>query len=165
MPGTRLARALPSAAGLSVPLPTPHLAVILPGRSSLATACSFPLIRTVNTTHEARARGHDALFGHAREGVAVLGRDWRIRYANASLLEILDLLGGRGGVETFWDAVPEWERSPEADVLRRAMETRAPATFRVDRERGGGFVWEVAVEPADGGELRVRLITNAAFQH
>jgi signal transduction histidine kinase/PAS domain-containing protein len=111
----------------------------------------------VKTTPEARTRDHDALFGHARDGVAVLGRDWRIRYANASLLEILDLLGGRGGVNTFWDAVPGWEHTPEADVLRRAMDTRAAATVRVERERGGGYVWEVTAEPVDGGELRVRL--------
>jgi len=135
----------------------PHLAVILPGRPSLATARLFPSTRTVTTTPEARARDHDALFGHARDGVAVLGRDWRIRYANASLLEILDLLGGRGGVDTFWDAVPEWEHTPEADALRQAMDTRAAVTVRVERERGGGYVWEVTAEPVDGGELRVRL--------
>jgi signal transduction histidine kinase/PAS domain-containing protein len=111
----------------------------------------------VNPTPEVRTREHDALFGRARDGVAVLGRDWRIRYANASLLEILDLLGGRGAVSTFWDAVPKWELTAEADLLRHAMETQTSTRFRVERERGGGYVWEVTAEPADGGDLRVRL--------
>jgi PAS domain S-box-containing protein len=111
----------------------------------------------VTPTPEARTREHEALFGRARDGVAVLGRDWRIRYANASLLEILDLLGGPGGVDTFWDAVPGWAHTPEADVLRHAMHTRASATVRVERERGGGYVWEVTADPVDGGDLRVRL--------
>ena len=111
----------------------------------------------MNSTSEARIRDHDALFGRARDGVAVLDPDWRIRYANASLLEILDLIGGRGGVSTFWDAVPGWEHAPEADVLRHAMVSRTAAGFRIERERGGGHVWEVTAEPADGGDLRVRL--------
>jgi signal transduction histidine kinase len=111
----------------------------------------------VNPTPEVRTRDHDALFGRARDGVAVLGRDWSIRYANASLLEILDLLGGRGGVSTFWDAVPRWEHTAEADLLRDAMRTQTSATFRVERDRGGGYVWEVTAEPVDGGDLRVRL--------
>jgi signal transduction histidine kinase/PAS domain-containing protein len=116
-----------------------------------------PARRPVNPTPEVRTRDHDALFGRARDGVAVLGRDWRIRYANASLLEILDLLGGRGGVSTFWDALPRWEHTAEADLLRHAMQTQTSAQFRVERERGGGYVWEVTAEPVDGGELRVRL--------
>jgi signal transduction histidine kinase/PAS domain-containing protein len=120
--------------------------------------CSdFPAPSTVNAIPEARARDHEALFGRARDGVAVLGHDWRIRYANASLLEILDLLGSRGGVTTFWDAVPEWEHTPEADLLRDAMQRRAAVTVRVERDRGGGYVWEVTAEPVDGGDLRVRL--------
>jgi signal transduction histidine kinase/PAS domain-containing protein len=111
----------------------------------------------VSPTPEARARDLEALFGRARDGVAVLGRDWRIRYANASLLEILDLLGGRGGVDTFWDALPGWEHTPEADLLRQAMQTRVSATVRVERDRGGGYVWDVTADPVDGGDLRVRL--------
>ena len=129
----------------------------LAGPRILRDGSQFPAQRTVNTTPEARARDHDALFGRARDGVAVLSRDWRIRYANASLLEILDLLGGRGKVDTFWDAVPGWEQTPEADILRQAMQTRAAATIRVERDRGGGYVWEVTAEPVDGGDLRVRL--------
>jgi signal transduction histidine kinase/PAS domain-containing protein len=111
----------------------------------------------VSPTPEARTREHDALFGRARDGVAVLSPDWRIRYANASLLEILDLLGGRAGVSTFWDAVPGWEHTGEADRLRHAMDSRAADSFRVERERGGGYVWEVTAEPVTGGDLRVRL--------
>jgi PAS domain S-box-containing protein len=111
----------------------------------------------VSPTPEARNREHDAQFGRARDGVAVLSRDWRIRYANASLLEILNLLGGRGGVETFWDAIPGWDQAPEAAELRRAMQSRAHVAFRIDRARGGGHVWEVTAEPLDTGELRVSL--------
>jgi signal transduction histidine kinase/PAS domain-containing protein len=111
----------------------------------------------VSPTPEARTREHDALFGRARDGVAVLSPDWRIRYANASLLEILDLLGGRAGVSTFWDALPQWEHTAEAELLRDAMRARSAVTFRVERERGGGYVWEVTAEPVDGGDLRVRL--------
>ncbi|HEX6037777.1 GAF domain-containing protein, partial [Longimicrobium sp.] len=111
----------------------------------------------MNPTSEVPTREHEALFGRARDGVAVLDGAWRIRYANASLLEILDLLGGRGAVSTFWDALPEWEHTPEADVLREAMRTRTAATLRVERERGGGYVWELTAEPVDGGDLRVRL--------
>ena len=111
----------------------------------------------MSTIPEARNRDHDAQFGRARDGVAVLSRDWRIRYANASLLEILNLLGGRGGVETFWDAIPGWDQAPEAAELRRAMDARAYVRFRIDRRRGGGHVWEVTAEPLDSGELQVRL--------
>jgi signal transduction histidine kinase/PAS domain-containing protein len=133
------------------------LAVILPGCRSPVKTTAFPYRSTVSPTPEARAHDHEVLFGRARDGVAVLSRDWRIRYANASLLEILDLLGGRGGVDTFWDAVPGWEHTPEADLLRQAMATRASVTVRVERDRGGGYVWEVTAEPVDGGDLRVRL--------
>ncbi|HEX2078098.1 MAG TPA: PAS domain-containing protein [Longimicrobium sp.] len=111
----------------------------------------------MSTTPEARTRDHDAQFGRARDGVAVLSADWRIRYANASLLEILDLLGGRGGVQTFWDALPGWEETEEAAELRRSMQSRTHARFRIDRARGGGHAWEVTVEPLDSGELQVRL--------
>ncbi|HEU0300717.1 MAG TPA: ATP-binding protein [Longimicrobium sp.] len=111
----------------------------------------------MSTTPEARHREHDAQFGRARDGVAVLSRDWRIRYANASLLEILDLLGGLGGVETFWDALPGWEHTEEAAELRRAMQSRAFVRFRIDRSRGGGHAWEVTAEPLDSGELQLRL--------
>jgi signal transduction histidine kinase/PAS domain-containing protein len=111
----------------------------------------------VNPTPETRTHDHEALFGRARDGVAVLSPDWRIRYANASLLEILDLMGGRGGVSTFWDALPDWAGTPEADELRRAMKSRVGVRFRIDRDRGGGRVWEVTAEPGDGGELHVRL--------
>ena len=132
--------------------------MILPDFRGFRDACRIiPARRPVNPTPEVRTREHDALFGRARDGVAVLGRDWQIRYANASLLEILDLLGGRGGVSTFWDAVPDWEHTAEADLLRHAMETQTSTRFRVERERGGGYVWEVTAEPADGGDLRVRL--------
>jgi PAS domain S-box-containing protein len=111
----------------------------------------------VSPTPEARHRENDAQFGHARDGVAVLSRDWRFRYANASLLEILNLMGGRDGVETFWDAIPGWDQVPEADRLRGAMDSRTPITFRFDRRPQVPHVWEVAAEPLDSGDLRVRL--------
>jgi PAS domain S-box-containing protein len=111
----------------------------------------------VSPTSEARHRENDAQFGHARDGVAVLSRDWRFRYANASLLEILNLMGGRGGVETFWDAIPGWDHVPEADRLREAMESRTPIQFRFDRRPQVPHVWEVTAEPLDTGDLRVRL--------
>ncbi|WP_420128405.1 ATP-binding protein [Longimicrobium sp.] len=111
----------------------------------------------MSPTSEARNRDHDAQFGRARDGVAVLSPDWRFLYANASLLEILDLLGGRQGVETFWDAIPGWGQVPEADEVRRAMDTRVPIVFRFDRRPEVPHVWEVAAEPMDSGDLRVRL--------
>jgi signal transduction histidine kinase len=159
----------PGHASGSTSIPTPALShfvlsYFFPGRDLAGPriprdpkAAPRPAPPTVSPTPEARTRDHEALFGRARDGVAVLGPDWRIRYANASLLEILDLLGGRGGVSTFWDALPRWEHTPEADLLRQAMQARTTATFRVERDRGGGYVWEVTAEPADGGDLRVRL--------
>jgi len=111
----------------------------------------------VSPTPEARNRDHEAQFGQARDGVAVLSPDWRFRYANASLLEILNLMGAREGVETFWDAIPGWDQVPEADELRRVMETRAPLSFRFDRRPHVPHVWEVHAEPVDNGDLRVRL--------
>ncbi|HYH83425.1 MAG TPA: ATP-binding protein [Longimicrobium sp.] len=108
--------------------------------------------------HDRPAGAQDDRFGGTREGVAVLGPDWRIRYMNASMLEILRLIGdGAGAVETLWDALPGWERSEYADQLRHAMETGAGICFRVDGERGRGRVWEVHAEPLDSGDLRVRL--------
>ncbi|HEX8392258.1 MAG TPA: ATP-binding protein [Longimicrobium sp.] len=111
----------------------------------------------MNTIRPSGKPEPDALYDRARDGVCVLSRDWRIRYANVSLLEILDLLGGSPGRDRFWDLLPGWESSAEAEHLRRAMTQGVPATFRVDRERGGGYVWEVAAEPLGSGELRVRL--------
>ncbi|HEY0019826.1 MAG TPA: PAS domain-containing protein [Longimicrobium sp.] len=111
----------------------------------------------MSPTPEARIRDHDAQFGRARDGVAVLSADWRFRYANASLLEILNLMGGRDGVETFWDAIPGWDQVPEADQLRRAMEAGTPVTFRFDRRPGVPHVWEVSTEPLNGGDLRLQL--------
>ncbi len=87
----------------------------------------------------------------------MLDPDWRIRYMNASMLEILRLIGRGEGVETLWDALPGWERSEPAGHLRHAMESGAGVCFRVDGERGRGRVWEVHAEPLDTGELRVRL--------
>jgi signal transduction histidine kinase/PAS domain-containing protein len=100
---------------------------------------------------------HEADFGGIREGVAVLDAGWRIRYMNASMLEILRLIGRGEGVATLWDALPGWERSEPADQLRHAMDSGAGVCFRVDGERGRGRVWEVHAEPLDTGELRVRL--------
>jgi PAS domain S-box-containing protein len=111
-------------------------------------------------TPEAR-RDHEARYGTVREGVCVLAPDWRFRYANASLLEILDLLGKREGVTSLWEALPEWEGTPEADSLRRAMADRAAVCFRVARERGAGREWEVEAEPLAGGDLRV-FVRNAS---
>jgi PAS domain S-box-containing protein len=111
----------------------------------------------VSPTPEARSRDHDEQFGRARDGIAVLSPDWRFLYANASLLEILNLLGGREGVETFWDAIPGWDQVPEADELRRAMRERIPILFRFDRRPQVPHVWEVAAEPLERGDIRVRL--------
>ncbi|HEX8695013.1 MAG TPA: ATP-binding protein [Longimicrobium sp.] len=106
---------------------------------------------------QAPAREHDARFGATRDGVCVLSPDWRIRYMNASMLEILRLIGREEGIQTLWDALPGWERTPAADRLREAMESDRPQRFRVDGERGAGRVWEVEAEPLETGELRVRL--------
>ncbi|CAA9294229.1 MAG: hypothetical protein AVDCRST_MAG68-1699 [uncultured Gemmatimonadetes bacterium] len=111
-------------------------------------------------TPEAR-REHEARYGTVREGVCVLAPDWRFRYANASLLEILDLLGTREGVASLWEALPEWEGTPEAESLRHAMAERAAVCFRVARERGAGREWEVEAEPLAGGDLRV-FVRNAS---
>ncbi|HEX6751551.1 MAG TPA: ATP-binding protein [Longimicrobium sp.] len=106
---------------------------------------------------QARRTEHDASFGTARDGVAVLAPNWRIRYMNASMLEILRLIGRGGEVATLWDALPKWEHTPAADTLRQAMQSGAPVVFRVDGERGRGRVWEVQAEPLSSGELRVRV--------
>jgi PAS domain S-box-containing protein len=106
---------------------------------------------------------HDSLYGRARDGVAVLAPDWRIRYANASLLEILGLIGRPDAVERLWDALPGWEATPEAAALRRAMDERERVGFRVGRGRGAGRVWDVEAEPLADGGLRVRL-HNATAQ-
>ncbi|MBD0320678.1 MAG: PAS domain-containing protein, partial [Gemmatimonadetes bacterium] len=111
---------------------------------------------------EARHRDHEARYGAAREGVCVLAPDWRFRYANASLLEILHLIGQREGVATLWDALPGWRGSPEAVALERAMEARAAVCFRVDGVRGGGRVWEVEAEPLSSGDLRVHVRNASA---
>ncbi|HEY0037542.1 MAG TPA: PAS domain-containing protein, partial [Longimicrobium sp.] len=97
---------------------------------------------------EARHTEHEARYGAAREGVCVLAPDWRFRYVNASLLEILQLMGQGGErVTSMWDALPGWRGSPEADALERAMRERAGVCFRVAGERGGGRMWEVEAEP------------------
>jgi len=106
---------------------------------------------------QARGSEHEASFGGARDGIAVLSPTWRIRYMNASMLEILRLIGREDRVTTLWDALPGWERSEAADSLRGAMESGAAVCFRVDGERGRGRVWEVEAEPLGTGELRVRV--------
>ncbi|HSU14074.1 ATP-binding protein [Longimicrobium sp.] len=106
---------------------------------------------------EARRGEHEASFGGARDGIAVLSPSWRIRYMNASMLDILRLIGREDRVATLWDALPGWEHSDAAGTLRHAMETGAAVCFRVDGERGRGRVWEVEAEPLQSGELRVRV--------
>jgi PAS domain S-box-containing protein len=115
------------------------------------------ILRAQPVSPTPEARQHDAQFGHARDGVAVLSPDWRFLYANASLLEILDLMGGREGVETFWDAIPGWDQVPEADQMRQAMQARTPISFRFDRRPQVPHVWEVHAEPLESGDMRVRL--------
>jgi PAS domain S-box-containing protein len=110
-------------------------------------------------THEAR-RENEVRFGAVREGVCVLAPDWRFRYANASLLEILDLLGSREGVTSLWEAIPQWRDTPEAESLQRAMNERAAVCFRVTADRGAGREWEVEAEPLATGDLRV-FVRNA----
>ena len=114
---------------------------------------------------DAARRDHEARFGAARDGVCVLDARWRIRYANASLLEILRLIGGGERVETIWEALPDWEHTPEADLLREAMRTGEPATFRVAGKRGNGRVWEVDAEPLGPEEMRVRVRNVTAQAH
>ncbi|MBV9110944.1 MAG: PAS domain-containing protein, partial [Gemmatimonadetes bacterium] len=109
------------------------------------------------TTADPRRNEHEASFGATRDGVAVISRGWRIRYMNASMLEILRLIGRGEEITTLWDALPGWEASEAADSLRHAMETGAGVCFRVGGEQGRGRVWEVEAEPLDGGELRVRV--------
>jgi signal transduction histidine kinase/PAS domain-containing protein len=113
--------------------------------------------RTVSADPPAAAGEHETLFGEARDGVAVLSPAWRIRYANASLLEILGLIGHPATVERLWDALPEWEGTPEGGRLREAMEERVPVSFRVGGTLGRGRVWEVSAEPLSDGDLRLRL--------
>jgi signal transduction histidine kinase len=111
----------------------------------------------VSPTPRARRTDHEASFGAVRDGVAVLAPDWRIRYMNASMLEILRLIGRGADVETLWDALPGWRDSDAAEHLRGAMASGAGVCFRVDGDRGRGRAWEVEAEPLDGGELRVRV--------
>ena len=111
----------------------------------------------MTSTPQARRTEHDARFGGARDGIAVLAPSWRIRYMNASMLEILRLIGREDGITTLWDALPGWEHSHAAESLRHAMQTGAGVCFRVDGERGRGRVWEVEAEPLPSGELRVRV--------
>ena len=106
---------------------------------------------------EARHRDHEARYGAAREGVCVLAPDWRFRYVNASLLEILHLLGRREGVSSLWEALPGWRGTPEAEALERAMEERAAVCFRVAGARGAGRTWEVEADPLPTGDLRVHV--------
>ncbi len=113
-------------------------------------------------TPDARRHDHERRYDAAREGVCVLAPDWRFRYVNASLLEILELLGEREGVATLWDALPGWRGSREADALERAMRERAGVCFHVDGERGRGRLWEVEAEPLPTGELRVHVRRAAA---
>jgi len=102
-------------------------------------------------------RENEARFGGVRDGVCVLSPDWRIRYMNGSMLEILRLIGGEDQVATIWDALPGWEGTPDAARLRAAMEADGPCCFRVDGERGGDRVWQVDTEPLSAGGIRVRL--------
>src|SRR4051812_14280336 len=111
----------------------------------------------VSTTSAIPQQEHDASFGGARDGVAVPSPDWRIRYMNASMLEILRLIGREADVATLWDALPDWRETDEAGTLRESMRSRAAVCFRVDGDRGRGRVWEVQADPLDSGELRVRL--------
>lgn len=113
--------------------------------------------RPVPPTPDLARSDHEASFAAARDGVAVLGPEWQIRYMNASMLEILRLLGGGEGVRTLWDALPGWERSDAAGSLRLSMESQRPVCFRVDGENGRGRVWEVEAEPLANGDLRVRV--------
>jgi signal transduction histidine kinase len=111
----------------------------------------------VTPTPDARRSEHEASFGGARDGIAVVAPSWRIRYMNASMLDILRLIGRGEEVTTLWDALPGWEGSDEAGVLRHAMESGAAVCFRVDGERGRGRVWEVEAEPLATGEMRIRV--------
>jgi signal transduction histidine kinase/PAS domain-containing protein len=111
----------------------------------------------VSPTPPHLSRELHARFGAARDGVAVLTSEWRIRYMNASMLEILELIGRGAEVGTLWDVIPAWEHSEAADSLRQCMATRAACCFRVERDPGRGRVWEVHAEPLDAGELRVRV--------
>jgi signal transduction histidine kinase/PAS domain-containing protein len=98
---------------------------------------------------------HDphSAFGSLRDGVCIVAPDWRIRYANASLLEVLHLIGRDRPVERVWDVLPVG--SPNAALLRTAMERRTPASFRV-REPGGAHVLRFDAEPLPDGDLRIR---------
>ncbi|HYW07534.1 MAG TPA: PAS domain-containing protein, partial [Longimicrobium sp.] len=103
---------------------------------------------------------HEARHGAARDGVCVVGPEWRIGYANASWWEILRLFG-RGEVRAgFWDALPGWRESDGGKALMAAMERGESAGFTVPRARGGGRVWNVTADPAPGGGL-VILLHNA----
>jgi signal transduction histidine kinase/PAS domain-containing protein len=99
----------------------------------------------------------DARFAHLREGVCEIAPDWTIHYANAAMLEMLGLLGADAAATHLWTALPEWEETPEAEVLRDAMRDGRSTCFRVGPERGGGWTWEVEAEPLGRGGLRLRL--------
>ncbi|HET6230355.1 MAG TPA: GAF domain-containing protein, partial [Longimicrobiaceae bacterium] len=97
----------------------------------------------------------DAAFGHLRDGVCLVAPDGGVRYANASFLEILELVGHEGPVEHIWDVLPGDGGGPDAELLRHSLEDRVPVCFRTDA--GGSRVWQVEVEPAGRGDMRVRL--------
>ncbi|HET6763597.1 MAG TPA: PAS domain-containing protein, partial [Longimicrobiaceae bacterium] len=89
----------------------------------------------------------------ARDGMCIVQPDWRIRYANASMLQVLQLIGHDREVERVWDLLPPTGR--RADLLRRSMDERVPVTFRVPSP-GGDHVLQFDAEPQPGGELRLR---------
>jgi PAS domain S-box-containing protein len=99
----------------------------------------------------------DALFGAARDGVAIVTRDGSIRYANSSLGEIVGLIGATVQGPRLWDALPGWDRAEAVAPLRDALRERHAIRFRVGGELGRGRVWEVSAEPRDDGDLLVRL--------
>jgi PAS domain S-box-containing protein len=100
--------------------------------------------------------------GAARDGVCVVGPEWRIGYANASWWEILRLFGRGEPSAGFWDALPGWRESAAGKVLVGAMERGESAGFTLPRARGGGRVWEVTADPAPGAGLVIRLHNASA---
>jgi len=102
-------------------------------------------------------------------GVAVVGPDWRVQYANGAWF---DLLAGRAahGAEpavgrTLWDALRALRGSREEEILRAAMSDGQPRVCRVElpgergpvrfdmrvarATRGGGLVVEVREAPRE----------------
>ena len=87
-------------------------------------------------------------------GVAVVGPDWRVQYANAAWSEILlaprashGAQGGHGGDpavvgRSLWDALRALRESREEEILRAAMSDGQPRVCRLElpRERGGGLL-------------------------